>query len=758
MRAKLLIPWKAWRCFVAHVGAEEGGRSELASLGASRGDLERGSIREVRSDPCAFGGKGQRGRPRVFLRLSEYYFRKRRREIKKPSLCREEASGKAFLEPSDVSAGQGPVTLTLRFRCGEGGIRSGGGIKVFPARVVDFGGGARRAVPLLVHGWGRWQTRYPWLPNYVSVRVDPSSGAEVSVRRMGFFPLRGILRYVWWSVARRRGAELPPFDLLYHLLEEGKVQVKVVKGALKEGEEVRLVIGDRSRGGRGWKVPFRAATLDLAVEVDEKGTGEYRLIGNCPRVRALGGKAEGLEAVLKAEGSVGARLVVRAVDAKGDTAFAGFAGGIQVLDETGKPLGRCLLEDGQGVGELRLQVPVGHRVHVKAEGRPLTAVSNPLPPRWMGMRLFWGDLHAHSVICDGTLEPREFYRWAREEAALDFAAITTHDNMARFEPSGRQEEWMLMRRLAEEFTEPGAFVVLLGYEWSSHSRGHRGVFYAPGEPDPQVFSSLEGDAREVRELEEALGNRMALVVPHHTAWRKVFFVPWNWSKFIRLRIPERYTWGEREGRLQRLVEIYSDHGSSESPDPSFPITHGRPRLHYPRFMREDGCREGLGNYVREAWAAGYRLGVVAGSDRHDYPLDPAVYSVPVHPRGLTGLWAEELTPEAVWSALWNRHVYGTTGARMVVQLEADGLPMGSEYLGRRPPHIRGMVWGVGKIRAELWRHDRTGYRILWLGEGEGEISLDLVDEDASGGVFYYIRAQQEDGHKAWSSPIWVELP
>ena len=710
-----------------------------------------------KGSPRGPAGAGARLPLRWVLRFSESYFRRRAAEIRKPPLCRDVAPGEAWVVPPEVAAGGSPVTVTLVFRCGEGGIRRGGGIRVCPARLVDFGGGARRAVPLLMSGWGAWQTRYPRLPNYVSVCLSSSSHARVRLNRLGLFPLKALLRYLWWTVAGKLGADLPPFDLLYHLLEERKVRVKVVEGELREGDEIRLVIGDHSRGGRGWKVPFRASSLDLAVEVDEAGDGRYRLVRECPRLRATGGEVEGLEAVLQAREPGRARLWVRAVDGKGDTA-EDFTGSLRVWDGAGRLITEFRINEAErGVKGVELELPGEDGIRLRVEAGPHAARSNPLPARWMGRRLFWGDLHVHSALCDGTLDPTEFYRWAREEGALDFAAITTHDNVARFEPSGREEEWELMRRLAEEFTEPGAFVVLLGYEWSRHSRGHRGVFYAPGEPDPRVFSSTEDEAQEVEDLEEALGERMALLVPHHTAWRKVFFIPWNWAKFIRLRIPERYTWGENDGRMQRLVEIYSDHGSSEYPDPSLPITHGNPGPPFPPFMRYDGCREGVGNYVREALAAGYRLGIIAGSDRHDYPLDPARYSVPVHPRGLTGLWAEELTPEAVWAALWNRTVYGTTGARMVVQLEADGLPMGSEYVALRPPCLRGRVMGHGRIRAELWRHGAEGYSLAWSGAGSDEVSFELEDGKAGGSVFYYLRAEQEDGHKAWSSPIWVDF-
>ena len=209
-------------------------------------------------------GPGARFPIRWVLRLSESYFWRRAAEMRKPPLCRHLAPGEAWVEPPEVAAGGSPVTVTLVFRCGEGGIRRGGGIQVCPARLVDFGGGARRAVPLLMSGWGAWQTRHPRLPNYVSVSLSSSSRARVRLNRVGPFPLKAILRYLWWTVAGKLGAELPPFDLLYHLLEERKVRVKVVEGELREGDEIRLVIGDRYRGGKGWKVPFRASSLSWA--------------------------------------------------------------------------------------------------------------------------------------------------------------------------------------------------------------------------------------------------------------------------------------------------------------------------------------------------------------------------------------------------------------------------------------------------------------------------------------------------------------
>jgi len=167
-------------------------------------------------------------------------------------------------------------------------------------------------------------------------------------------------------------------------------------------------------------------------------------------------------------------------------------------------------------------------------------------------------------------------------------------------------------------------------------------------------------------------------------------------------------------------------------------------------------RPGYGNYVQEALASGLRLGIIAGSDRHDYAVDERFHPIDIYPGGLTAVQANELTPQALWRSLWNRRVYGTTGKRILLDFFADGLPMGSEYLCPGSPRLHGRVIGTAPIRkAELLRHDARGYTVAWSAAGMGEGVFDFTDDDLEGGGFYYLRVEQEDGHCAWSSPIWI---
>lgn len=693
----------------------------------------------------------------LFLGIMDYlYDPEFFRSGRKPAPSKDTAPGEAELEPAMLRAGSGYAEVTLRFRCGPGGISEDGGLKIGICRLVDFGDKGKRPAFLYAHGWGLIQNRYPRLPNYYRCELRTSGRARLEVASQGYFPLRGALRFLGREFLRRCGVRLDPLDVGYLYLEQRKIRLRVRGGRLDEGDEILVLLGDRSRGSRGWKVPAHPSRVDLAVEVDERASGLYRYIGRSPVLEAVGGEAAALQPVLSSPDREGVgRIYLRAVDHRGDVDPT-FAGAARIEPPPGMEVAREVVFTPRNRGVVtvpyRLANPGVYRLRASSDS--LRGESNPVTFGG-GMRLFWGDLHVHTCLCDGNLEPREFYRAARDEEGLDFAAVTMHDTMEVFEPSGREEEWRLIRELRDEFNRPGEFVVLLGYEWSDHRYGHRGVYFAPWERDPRVYGWLSPESDDPSKLRDCLRGHHALVVPHHTSWRRVFVLPFNWAKMVRMRIPPAYTWWDADAEQQRLVEIYSMHGASEKYDGPYPVTHGNPRGWFPRSLRDDRVPPGYGNYYQEALATGLRLGVVAGSDRHDYAVNERVHPVDVYPRGLTAVWAEELTDEEIWKALWNRRVYGTTGARIVLELYADGLPMGTEYYPSGSVTLEGRVLGTAPLRrVELVRGVRGDFRVAWSSSGGMEARFRLTD-GYEGDRLYYLRVEQDDGHWAWSSPIWL---
>ena len=143
--------------------------------------------------------------------------------------------------------------------------------------------------------------------------------------------------------------------------------------------------------------------------------------------------------------------------------------------------------------------------------------------------------------------------------------------------------------------------------------------------------------------------------------------------------------------------------------------------------------------------------------------------------GLTAVYAESLTREALFAAMRERRCYATTGARILLRFEVDGHGMGQlvevepgDRVTNRERHVRVTVHGTSLVdRVEIVRNnvDVCTYR----GESE-DVSFDWTDQQAldrialpramRGGAltcYYYARVTQLDGEIAWSSPVWFTM-
>jgi hypothetical protein len=90
------------------------------------------------------------------------------------------------------------------------------------------------------------------------------------------------------------------------------------------------------------------------------------------------------------------------------------------VELTGAMLGRATVSGralSEGIHAVRVTGPDG-----------LDATSNPLHVSAGATRILWADLHGHSNLSDGTGVPEDYYRYARDVAALEVAALTDHDH------------------------------------------------------------------------------------------------------------------------------------------------------------------------------------------------------------------------------------------------------------------------------------------------------------------------------------------
>ncbi|MBZ0267528.1 DUF3604 domain-containing protein, partial [bacterium] len=327
----------------------------------------------------------------------------------------------------------------------------------------------------------------------------------------------------------------------------------------------------------------------------------------------------------------------------------------------------------------------------------------------------WGDLHAHSALSDGTGSPEELYAFARDVAGLDVCAVTDHDAHGLRPLAGAP--WERLRAAARGAHDPGNFVTLLAYEWTSWTWGHRNVYYPTDEGE--VFAFLDPGSERPEDLWVRITPFGGITIPHHPGGGPIAV---DWS------VPSRE---ERE----TVVEICSIHGSSEA--------YGVERGIY---------RPVRGHSVRDAFAAGHRLGILASGDTHDG--HPGHRSRGAATNGLAAFRIDALTRHAVMDAIATRSVYGTSGVRILLATDWGGHRPGAD-LDRAPD-------GAITVRVAAPEPIETVQLIGPNGEvdavwGGGRRVVHRLDPSGlpADAAWAYVRVALADGEVAWESPWWI---
>ncbi len=465
-----------------------------------------------------------------------------------------------------------------------------------------------------------------------------------------------------------------------------RASVRAARGA-RLGELVFRVEEGRLAPGEGLLVTYEDARADSYAEarqefvfaVDADGDGRFRELAEQPSL------------AIEPRPPVAAWVVAPALAAPGEEVRARAT----LLDELDN---RVRTEEVTGTAP---------RVRFRDEATGLAGASSLVWPAESGapLRLYWGDLHGHSAWSDGTGEPEDYFRYARDVSALDFAALTDHDDEG-LRPLDA-DRFAQEREIAESFHAPGRFVTLYGYEYTNPRTGHLTVL----SPSPllPVLSHADAATDEPEELWAALRalGLPVLTIPHHVGGSTAAT---DWSHF--------------DPEFERVVEICSVHGNSECAGCPREVPEGRP-----------------GSFVRDALADGHRLSFIASGDSHNG--HPGRRTRPFT-GGLVGLWAPELTREAVWEALRDGRTFATTGARLVPELWHDGG-------GRFRLRVRGAAPLAGVVLVKNGRE-------VWTRDAAGE-SVELAWSDPEPprpGDSYYLRVTQRNGEMAWTSPIYFD--
>jgi hypothetical protein len=505
-------------------------------------------------------------------------------------------------------------------------------------------------------------------------------------------------------------------------LDQQLLGITVTGRALASGERIRIVYGDGELGATADRYAEGASRFWIAVDGD--GDGVRAFLADSPSVPVGPGSPAQLIVTAPTIARPGEeiRVTVAVLDEAGNAGIP--VEGEVVFDEVPEGLElptRVSLAPGDGGHATVTGVAREPGLYRLAATGPegLSAEANPLLVTVDGPRVLWADLHGHSALSDGTGTVQDYFRYARDVAALDVVALTDHDHWGILPLDERPEIFARILREARAFHVPGRFVTLPGYEWTSWIHGHRHVL-GFGDEVP-LLSSLDPAYESPQQLWRALEGRPVLTFAHHSAGGPI---PTNWE------IPP-------DPRFEPVTEIVSVHGSSEALD--------SPRVIYSPVP---------GNFVRDVLDRGYELGFIGSGDSHDG--HPGLAHLAAPSGGLAAILSEERTREGVLEALRARRVYATSGPRILLRTALGPHRMGSVVSvpdeGVTDELFISVVAPGALERVDLIRSGAVADSIDL--ESRRDVALHRTVEQLRAGEYLYVRAVQEDGFAAWSSPIF----
>lgn len=454
--------------------------------------------------------------------------------------------------------------------------------------------------------------------------------------------------------------------------------IRIVEEALAPGDEVIIVLGDTSGGSPGMRAqthpesPFR-----FKLDVDPFGTALFEPVADLP-LEIIGDTATRLEVVAPSDAIEGEpfRIQVRALDRWGnpDPYFTGTVS-FESEQTEGLPARYAFSEDDAGVKwfeGVEVHEPGIARITASDTQLRTSATSNPIDVHESApeFKRYWGDIHGQTEETVGTGTIRGFFEYARDIAGVQVAAHQGNDFQIT------PELWDELCERVEEYNDPGKFVTFHGYEWSGNTTAggdHNVYLKQPRTPQRSSHTQIadkrdeDHDRYPITRLHESNRDRDDMLIVPHIGGRRAD-IQWH------------------EPSLEPAIEIASQWGRFEW-------------------------------FAKESLERGYKVGFTGGSDDHSARQGWSSPTLAHHGvrGGLTAFRAPELNRDAIWNALKSRSLYGTSGPRILIDLDVNGHQIGSECGLSETPTIRARVVGTTALdTVELRRGIETVHTVCGL--------------------------------------------
>lgn len=528
----------------------------------------------------------------------------------------------------------------------------------------------------------------------------------------------------------------------------------ILPSEVKAGEEISFFLGS-PHGGNGSRAQFHVQRRrPFYLYIDTKGNGDYK----DPEVFSIDVRGSQLDKIRVITPSMVNKnerfdVVVRFEDCYGNlTANAPEGTLIEFsYDQLRENLNWKLFVPETGfinLPNLYFNEPGIYRIKLTNLQSKQVFYSSPIKcvDSENSQSIYWGVFHGESERYDASVQIESCLRYFRDDLAYHFYGSSSFET----EEETPQEIWKNISLQIAEFNEEDRFITYLGSQWFSND---------PTEGLRQLVFTK--DNKPLLRKKDSKATSLKKIYKSHTSKELISIPSFTMAKGLH------YTFDDFNSEYEPVVEIYNAWGCSE-------CTKQEGNLKPITANGKNGVEETPDGSIRKALNLGYRFGFVAGGldDRGVFSGFYSSHQTQYTP-GLTAIIASSQSRDSLIQALRDRSCYATTGARMIMGLDIAGLPMGCILSTKAKPglaynrYIRGSVIGTTRLKTVEIIRNGTVVKTFSPSDDKLEFELDetapledLVLRSKVDGclfVYYYMRASQEDGHVAWTSPVWIEL-
>ncbi|NQT38478.1 MAG: hypothetical protein HQ581_13365 [Planctomycetes bacterium] len=343
------------------------------------------------------------------------------------------------------------------------------------------------------------------------------------------------------------------------------------------------------------------------------------------------------------------------------------------------------------------------------------------------VRLLRGEFHRHTELSgdgggDGLL--LDMWRYGIDAACLDWIGNGDHDN-----GNGREYSWWITQKTTDIFQVADAFTPLYTYERSClYPDGHRNVVFP--RRGIRTLPRLKGQLGKAMDDLPQEAQR-----PNTPDTRMLYRYLTEFDGICASHTSGTdmgTDWRDNDSVVEPIVEIYQG---------------CRQNYEMPGAPRSNTAENSLGGwrpfgFVSLALEKGYRLGFQASSDHVSTHIS------------YCNVWAEDFSPEAIYTAMKNRHVYGATD-NIIADVRCGEHFMGDEFTTDAKPTLDIRLIGTRPFaKVHVIRDGKYAYTTE---PNKREVTLQWTDFNPKPNttVYYYVRGEQEDGELVWVSPMWI---